>query len=228
MTFLDLQSLMLLGFLGTGHCIGMCGPLVVAFPGQSTRFVSHLWYHAGRLVTYTLIGFTMGSIGFGVGKLAGAAASGELIWISRVQVGLSFFAAAFLLVFGMTRIGLIREPAWLAVASPSRIPGFGSLVRSVSRTPSDAGLLIVGFAMGFLPCGLSYAAFARAVAATEPIHGAVMTFCFGLGTLPGLLVLGTGASAIAQRYRRHLDLLSGVLMVAMAVKIGAGALAAAS
>lgn len=217
---------MLLGLLGTGHCIGMCGPLVVAFPGQSTRFVSHLWYHAGRLITYTLIGFVMGSIGLGVGKLAGVAGAAELVWISRVQVGLSFFAAAFLMVFGMTRIGLIREPAWLLVASPSRIPGFGNLVRSVSRAPSDPGLLIVGLAMGLLPCGLSYAAFARAVAATQAFHGAVMTFCFGLGTLPGLLVLGTGASAIAQRYRRHLDLLSGVLMVAMALKIGVGAVSA--
>lgn len=53
-----------------------------------------------------------------------------------------------------------------------------------------------------------------------------MTLVFGLGTVPGLLLLGTGASVLSRRYRRHSDLLSGVLMVAMAVKLLVDALGA--
>jgi sulfite exporter TauE/SafE len=48
-----------------------------------------------------------------------------------------------------------------------------------------------------------------------------MTLAFGLGTLPGLLLLGTGASGLARRYRRHSDILSGVVMIAMAASLGA-------
>lgn len=226
MTLFDLQSLLLLGLLGTGHCIGMCGPLVIAFPGRASRFRAHLWYHAGRLTTYTLIGCAMGSIGRGIGKLAQLTGGDGLLWIARTQVGLSVVAAMFLMAFGMARIGLVREPDWLGKASVAQLPGLGRLARSVSLAPTDGGLLLVGLAMGFLPCGLSYAAFARAVAVTEPGYGAAMTLAFGLGTVPGLLILGTGASALARRFRRHSDLLSGILMVAMAVKLGLEALSA--
>ena len=69
---IDLISLFLLGFLGTGHCIGMCGPLVIAFPARSAKFGSHLFYHLGRILTYVIIGCVMGGIGAGLAEIAGA------------------------------------------------------------------------------------------------------------------------------------------------------------
>ncbi|WP_083456754.1 sulfite exporter TauE/SafE family protein [Desulfosarcina cetonica] len=41
-TSMDFAALFMLGLLGTGHCIGMCGPLVVALPGQTGRLSAHL------------------------------------------------------------------------------------------------------------------------------------------------------------------------------------------
>ena len=85
--------------------------------------------------------------------------------------------------------------------------------------------------MGLLPCGLSFAAFARALATAEPLAGAGMALAFGLGTLPGLLLLGTGLAVVARRYRRHSDLLAGVVMIAIAGRLlvdgGAGLVAIA-
>jgi sulfite exporter TauE/SafE len=218
--------MVLLGLLGTGHCLGMCGPLVIAFPGRAERFTPHLWYHAGRLTTYAVLGGIMGAIGQGVEHMAGLTGGDPALWVPRTQIALSVIASLFLLVFGMARIGLIREPDWLAAAAPSHIPGFNRVAKAVSRSPDSIGLAVVGLAMGLLPCGLSYAAFARALAVSGPAHGALMTFAFGLGTLPGLLILGTGISVVARRYRRHCDLLSGVLMVAMALNLGLDAAAA--
>ena len=74
----ELTPLFLLGFLGSGHCIGMCGPLVVAFPGQSGRFSAHLCYHGGRLLTYVVIGAVMGALGGGWSALTGGGVSGRL------------------------------------------------------------------------------------------------------------------------------------------------------
>jgi hypothetical protein len=73
--------------------------------------------------------------------------------------------------------------------------------------------------MGLLPCGLSFGAFARALAAADMLTGAALTLLFGLGTLPGLLLLGTGLSVLARRYRRHSDLLSGIVMTAIALRL---------
>ena len=74
----------------------------------------------------------------------------------------------------------------------------------------------MGLILGWLPCGLSYAAFARALAARSISSGALLTLAFGVGTLPGLLVIGTGAGALWRRYRVHMEMAAGLLMIAMA------------
>ncbi|MDT8347999.1 MAG: sulfite exporter TauE/SafE family protein, partial [Flavobacteriaceae bacterium] len=57
----------LLGFLGSLHCLGMCGPIALLFPaGGNTKLVrtlNILFYHSGRIITYALIGFLAGLIG---------------------------------------------------------------------------------------------------------------------------------------------------------------------
>jgi sulfite exporter TauE/SafE len=73
--------------------------------------------------------------------------------------------------------------------------------------------------MGMLPCGLSFGAFARALAAADPLVGAGLALAFGLGTLPGLLMLGTGLSVLARRFRRHSDLLAGIVMTVIAGRL---------
>jgi sulfite exporter TauE/SafE len=217
----DLYALFLLGILGTGHCVGMCGPLVFAFPARSGRMSAHLFYHLGRIGTYTAVGGTMGAVGLGLSQLAGRSGLDPLAWIARLQVGFSLLAAGFLLVFGLARLEIIREPAWMSLAAPDKIPGFGRILRSAGGGRSAGGMLVLGMALGFLPCGLSFAAFARALPAGGLLPGALMTLAFGLGTLPGLLLLGTGASGLARRYRRHSDILSGMVMIAMAASLGA-------
>lgn len=217
----DLYALFLLGILGTGHCVGMCGPLIFAFPARSGGVRAHLFYHLGRISTYTAIGGVMGALGAGLSQLAGRSGLDPLAWIARLQVGFSLLAAAFLLVFGLARLEIIQEPPWMSLAAPEKIPGFHRILRSARNRPSGSGMFLLGLVLGFLPCGLSFAAFARALPAGGFLRGALMVLAFGLGTLPGLLLLGTGASGIARRYRRHSDILSGVVMIAMAVSLAA-------
>ncbi len=121
----------LMGFLGTGHCLGMCGPLVFAFPGQVGGMKAHGAYHAGRVLTYTLVGFIMGGMGWAVVRLAGQTAANPLEWMAGIQTGLALVAGLFMLGFGLSRVGLIPEPAWMATATPTRIPAVRHLLASV-------------------------------------------------------------------------------------------------
>lgn len=226
MSHLDLSSMFFLGLLGTGHCLGMCGPLVLAFPALTGRFSSHLFYHLGRSATYCAVGALMGALGAGLSLLARKGGGDPLVWVVRVQVGLSLLAALFLLLFGLSRLGFIREPGWMSFPAPSRIPGGRQIINSASRAKSDATMFLLGVLLGFLPCGLSYAAFSRAMAAGGPMEGGVLTAVFAAGTVPGLLLLGTGISRAAARYRRISDILSGMIMIGMAASLvmdGAGA-----
>jgi len=219
-------SMFMLGILGTGHCIGMCGPLVIAFPARSGRFTSHLYYHLGRILTYVVIGSVMGGIGVGLAEIATVAGGEYPVWAARIQMGVSFVAAVFLLVFGLARLGIISEPGWMAMASPDKIPGYRKLLKSAFSKKGSAEMLLLGMMMGFLPCGLSFAAFSRALPSGSPIHGAALVFAFALGTVPGLLLLGTGASGFARRYQSQSDILAGLLMTYMAAELAVKAFSA--
>ncbi|MCJ7830441.1 MAG: sulfite exporter TauE/SafE family protein [Desulfobacterales bacterium] len=217
-----LSAMFMLGLLGTGHCVGMCGPLVVAFPARTGRWGPQAAYHLGRIATYACIGALMG----GAGRLLAAAAPGggpSLGALARIQVLFSLVAAVFLTILGLCRLGLLREPDWFALASPQRIPGFSRLLKSPTAPGSAVDMFLAGLALGLLPCGLSFAAFARALPAGGAAEGGLLVLAFGLGTVPGLLLLGTGAAGIARRYRAQSDLLAGVLMSGMAAYLAAKA-----
>lgn len=201
----------------------MCGPLVLALPGRQGRVTAQLLYHLGRVTTYSLLGGVVGATGAGLSRATGAA--GGLDWVARLQVSCSLVAAAVLLLFGLARLGITAEPAWLGAANPARIPGFRRVRQSAAD--SGGGIFLLGLMLGLLPCGLSYAAFARALPAGGPLEGALLVAGFGLGTVPGLLLLGTAAAPLARRYARWLDVLSGLLLVALAVSLAADALTAA-
>jgi sulfite exporter TauE/SafE len=224
---LSLGALFLLGLLGSGHCVGMCGPLVLAFPGRIGGLGAQLAYGLGRLATYTLVGALLGGLGAGLGA-AGGAEGDPLLWTARAQLGLSVLAALFLALFGLTRLGLMREPRFLSLANPGRLPGFAALqarlggaAASHSERPPAAlaALFALGLSLGLLPCGLSFAAFARSLASGDALWGALLALAFGLGTLPALVSVGLTASRWSLRARRASDLIAGALMLAMAASL---------
>jgi len=202
----------LLGLLGTGHCLGMCGPLVVAIPGSRPGLSSHLLYHLGRVITYAGVGAVFGLLG------------GRLDDFTRVQIGLSLGAAGFLVLFALVRLGVVQEPRWMAGIAPERVPGFRRLLGGAIGGRSWLALLALGLILGLLPCGLSYAAFARALPSGGALGGAACTLAFGIGTLPGLLALGTVASSVARRHQRLFDLLAGMLMLGLTAQLVVDAL----
>ncbi len=219
MNSIDLTSMFLLGLFGTGHCLGMCGPLIFAFPAAAGRFAVHLYYHLGRSITYVVVGMIVGGLGAGVTFIAAKSGADPLAWTARVQVGFSFAAALFLLVFGLARLQFLPEPGWMNAATPSRIPGFRGACNGAVHRKTNGSMLLIGLMLGFLPCGLSYAAFARALGAGGPVAGGALLAAFAAGTVPGLLLLGTGMSGVAARYRRYSDPVSGMIMIGMAAML---------
>lgn len=219
----DYYSLFLLGLMGTGHCIGMCGPLVLAIPAQTGTLKAHFAYHLGRITTYAIIGSLMGTLGLGLSWLFRGNHNSVITSLLNTQIGLSLLAAFFLIYFGLTRIGFFREPAWMSISSPEKIPGFSKILSAIS-TGHNSIMYATGLLMGFLPCGLSFAGFTRALPSGGPVQGGLFLFCFGIGTLPGLLLLGTSAAPFFRKYRQQSDLLSGILMIGMALSLASNAI----
>jgi sulfite exporter TauE/SafE len=212
----DLIGMFMLGLLGTGHCVGMCGPLIFAFPGRTGRFGPHAWYHLGRVTTYVAVGALLGGLGLVLGDAAGMRTKTD---VAGLQAWLRVFAAVLLAALGLMRLGWVREPRWFDRLNPERIPGFTRALAGAKDSGANAVFFPLGLLLGFLPCGLSYGAFAQALGTASPVTGGLLVLAFATGTVPGLLLFGTGLSAFARRYRRQSDVIAGILMLLMAAML---------
>lgn len=175
----------LTGLLGGAHCIGMCGGFVMVSSAAGHR----PWlFHVGRLVSYALLGALAAAAG-SLLDLGGAAARFQLRHL---------VAGTLMLAFGLAFLGLLPR-RWLE-------PGTGIATAAIAgarRIAGPAFPLLLGLAVGLLPCGLLYPMYAAAAGTGSPPRGALLLLAFGLGTVPllGGLTVALGRMGLAARQR---------------------------
>jgi sulfite exporter TauE/SafE len=191
----DLVLLFLASFLGSAHCVGMCGPYValcsarLAAPGgASPRAGARLLFNAGRLATYAAIGALVGAFG----QIALAAGRTQLAGAVALAAG------AVTVLFGVSLVGWIRDPATLLDGL-----GIGVLIRGgireTSRAPRFLAPALLGALQGAFPCALVYGAASRASVAGSAGAGAGVMLVFGLGTVPAIFALSSVSPALLRR-----------------------------
>ena len=217
-----LTGLFLTGVIGSlSHCAGMCGPFVLsqvaarleAIPAAGmTEFrrlggAALLPYHLGRATTYGLLG---AAAGWAAGTLAG--------WS-----GFRFVAGGLLVLAALFLIGM-------AVPRLKGLPGGGGeswwsrhvagLARPLFASPTGWRGWLLGVALGFIPCGLLYAALAAAAASGDPLAAGMAMLAFAAGTVPVLVAVGAiGHFAIGQ-WRHQILRWAPLLLVANAGMLG--------
>ena len=201
-----LGTLFLAGLAGSAtHCVGMCGPFVLGFtatrldalpvgPGAELRRAAGaalLPYHLGRITTYMLLGAV------GAAAIGATGPSAGMRWL---QAALLFAAAlAFLpATLGMTMRFL---PAGFGAGPSWWWDGLARLARPLAARPFGMRGYGLGMVLGFLPCGLIYAALAAAASTGGMLGGALGMAAFALGTAPGLIALAWAGALAARRWR---------------------------
>lgn len=174
-----------IGFLGSSHCIGMCGGIAgalgMAVPGGRTAWGPLLGYSLGRVGSYTLMGALVGLLG----ALA-LPALGPL----RVFAGLMLIAMALYLA------GWWRGLVWLEKGGAYLWRYMQPLSRRLLPVKSLPQAVALGAVWGWLPCGLVYSALAFALAQGSGGSAALAMLAFGLGTVPAVLASGAAAARI--------------------------------
>jgi sulfite exporter TauE/SafE len=194
------------GFLGSGHCIGMCGPLVAIAegmrPGKWTPW-SHLPLHAGRLTTYAVMGAVAGLLG-------AALRGGALAFGIR---GVAYFlGGAAMVLFALVLFDWLPWRRALTVSQGA----VSRFVRALtSRHPLSSFAL--GLQWGLIPCGLVWAFLPAAAATGSALQGAVVMIVFGAGTIPALLLAGGLAGFIGPRLRTHLPRLAASTVMLLGI-----------
>ncbi len=220
---LELLLIIALGFLGSfGHCVGMCGPLTVALDlsqqddsdQRISGFQFHLLLNLGRVVSYALVGATLGGLGSVV------VASGQLAGIgSSLRQLMAIFTGILLIWFGIRQI----KPHWLPQL-PFLHPLTGSIHKRLNSGMNQLSIqkkwwtpALLGGVWGLIPCGFLYTAQLKAVETGSLPAGAMTMLCFGLGTLPMMLAVGVSASKISADRRSQLFRLGGWVTLAIGI-----------
>jgi sulfite exporter TauE/SafE len=186
----ELSVVFSLGLVSGLHCIQMCGPIVLAYslPLKMGRIRAHLSYNAGRILTYMFLGALAGAAGGAlglVGRLAGIATG------ARIVSGAAMIVAAALMV------GLLPSNGLIQINQPNRFS------RAVARLLTSPGSKFsLGLTLGFLPCGLIYAALLKAMEAASAIAGALTMLAFGAGTAVALLAIGSASTFFSPKLGR--------------------------
>ncbi|MDF1697981.1 MAG: sulfite exporter TauE/SafE family protein [Saprospiraceae bacterium] len=181
-----------LGLFGSLHCLGMCGPLALAFCDNEQdnvpqRLMSGLSYNLGRTFTYAVIGLFFGLLGSFLVVV-------DLQKILSVVLGV-LLVISFLLSFDI-------DQKINGITSVQKL--YNGIRQSIARMYSKAKQyhpFVLGAANGLLPCGLVYLALAGAIASGTLTNGMFFMAFFGLGTIPMMLALVLGFKFINPKIR---------------------------
>jgi len=174
-----LSSAFLLGLLGGFHCLGMCGPLVLAIPG--THPLRALLYHSGRILTYMILGLLAGVLGFGI------ALAGWQQWISIIS------GVLMLIIIWMPRLFYFKS-----------VFPLGSLLAKIPVQKSTGFMFLAGMGNGLLPCGLVYIALAGSLSAGSLVNTIAYMAVFGFGTFPLLWLLSFAGKTLSFSMRNRM------------------------
>jgi sulfite exporter TauE/SafE len=206
-------GLLVAGLVSSLHCIGMCGPLLVGFSqafaradGRRGVAMDFVWYHAGRIWTYALLGFAAGAVGAGVRH--GSAVMG---WhqAAGIAIGVVVILSGIALLGVVPGLKIDKLLDGCAMQRWRRFDWFRSLLAGRGALPR----LLLGVVMGFLPCGLVYAMLAVVAALPTPWHAAGGMIVFGIGTLPSLTAVLATAHLLPAAWRAHGTKVAAVIVV---------------
>lgn len=205
------------GFVGSVHCMGMCGPLALSLPGARQRrwkyAIERVLYNGGRALTYVLLGGVAGALG----RLVSMA--GFQQWLS-VAIG-AVMLMSVLVPWVSRKMGYLgRLPAQLLrrVRTP---------LRSLYQRGGVLAMGGIGMLNGLLPCGFVYAALATAGTAGSIATSTIFMGGFGLGTVPAMLAVSVMGRLASTQWRTRLHrlipvgvALVGVLLIWRGLSLG--------
>ena len=202
----QLVSALILGLLGGGHCLGMCGGLMGALtlaipPAQRGRRLRLLLaYNLGRILSYTAAGLLLGLAGWAVAGSAAEVIMRSLAALLLITMGL-YLAGWW---SGLTRIEALGRGLWRHIQP---------LTRRFMPVTSLPRALVLGALWGWLPCGLVYSTLLWASSQGSALNSALLMLAFGFGTWPVLLATGLAAERIIALLQRRGVRVAGGLLV---------------
>lgn len=155
---------------------------------------------AAKTIAYTALGAILGAMGSAVPV--------------RLQGWLLVGAGAFMVIVVLQMFDAHPFFRRFAFQPPKRVQ---RLLRQVSREGGALGPVLLGTLTVAMPCGVTLAMEALAIASNDPVRGALIMLVFTLGTLPLFLGLGFVAARFSRAAFRVFQPVAAALVVVVAL-----------
>ncbi|GAB5538894.1 MAG: sulfite exporter TauE/SafE family protein [Salibacteraceae bacterium] len=189
-----------IGFLGSAHCLGMCGPFLLAVNQGRQSWKNDVLHHSGRLLTYIFFGVIAGAMG-------------QTFSLLGLQQGFSI-TLGIVMITSVALVMVGRQFHEVESALGRVAIRFSSWIRQAGFTQTQIRFLS-GMSNGLLPCGLVYLALAGAANTFTPWDGAIFMFAFGAGTLPALIAVSKFGQLIRPSIRTKIRKLVPITVFVM-------------
>ncbi|RXJ84250.1 sulfite exporter TauE/SafE family protein [Arcobacter sp. CECT 8985] len=209
METISIVSIIAIAFLGSfGHCIGMCGGIVVAYSSTKVKSgwskqlqaISHVLYSLGRVTTYVILGFIFGFLG-------------SVVTFNKTTSGILLIVIGILMVLiGLSLSGKIKFLTNLE-HSVSKSPLYQRTFKVLISSNSLMSFYLLGMLNGLLPCGFVYVFAITAASTGSALLGGFVMLLFGLSTLPAMFSLGFFISIFKQTSLRNIMIKIAALVV---------------
>lgn len=197
-----LISGLLMGLLGSMHCIGMCGPIIVVVHNNSS-FFHRLMYHSGRIFIYGCLGIALGLIG-------------KTFTIALSQQSISVFAGSIMLIFAFMPSAISGNSVFARYMGTLYYSIF-NYAKPLWQSNSVYGQSIFGMVNGLLPCGFVYMALAGSLAMGSIIGSALWMIFFGIGTSVSLLLAGYITSILPVHIQKNIKKAMPIATITIAI-----------
>lgn len=194
------------GFLGSGHCLGMCGALVSGYfmnSGKTKSYLPYFSYQFSRISIYTLIGVSAAALGV---VLVAGGMFGKLQSILQMLIG------AVVIVLAMGILG------WIPWQGSIRLIPMQTLRKGYASAKQKGpvlGAMIAGVLNGLMPCPLTFAMAVKATTATSLLEGGALMLAFGAGTLPMMLFISVAFGKMNAKLRGLMLKAAALIMIVM-------------
>ncbi|MEH0667080.1 sulfite exporter TauE/SafE family protein [Vibrio scophthalmi] len=186
---IDWFGAFVIGLVGAGHCMGMCGGIasMLTIGQTSPSRWTPVYYNLGRLISYALLGAIVGGAVASLSKLSQM--NSVLIWLRLLAALFMILLACYIGKWwhGLLHIEKLGQQLWRFISPAGK---------SLLPLQSPLHALPFGMVWGWLPCGLVYSTLTWSAVSGSALNGALVMLMFGLGTLPAMLAVGMGAEAL--------------------------------
>lgn len=193
---------LVIGFLGSLHCAGMCSPLAMAVTNLSKpAFINRFVYNGGRILSYGLQGIAAASVG-------------TLFEFTGLQQSFSITLGMLLIIAGFAGITRFNIP--FLTKGIQKLTTFLKInLSAFIQKKTKVALIITGVLNGLLPCGLTYMALTYCLTLAHPFHGFIYMLVFGIGTLPVMLGFTSIVQLLITRLHINFRKVTTVTMVSL-------------